>query len=196
MKEIIFFLIIGILFSCNLREMDSVKIDYNKSFFLSIQDSLTTLEKGIKMHCMDGINAGKLNLMFATKTRDKSLYVEVWNGYLNKFECAPFILTKNCLGDEITRFNLTNKPCYFGTDTGYNPVFEIKTDGTIVLKECSIINQHKGWQSITTTNGEKVLVGLMDQKTHCSIKEFKIRSNGLIDETNHFFEILPIPDER
>ena len=181
------FLIITIVFACSCSKPEEQEYEGD---FLGLSDfnlieNTNNLEKGIALRCMETNESDHFQLIFGTRTLDHSLYIELWNGYVHKSECEPFLVSRNCLGEPIDTLKLGERHCYFGTDSSYNPFLEIKTDRTIIVKDSSNTITQDGFKTITAENGELVVVTLVKSISYVSTQVYQILTDGIIEQIDY-----------
>lgn len=181
------FLIIAIAFGCSCSGPEDYekKGDFVRLSDFNILGNTKNLEKGIALQCMETNNTGQFQLIFGTRTLDQSLYIELWNGYVHKSKCDPFLVAKNGLGEPIDTLKLVKRHCYFGTDSSYNPFLEIKTDRTIIVKDSSNTVTDNGFKTITADNGDLVVVSLGKSVSYVSTQVYQISTDGIIEQIDY-----------
>ena len=126
-----------LFFGCAKEERISTK---DSPFQLGYES--TFLEEDFECNCLDYKNIKEDYCVFNTSTIDNRFKIEYWSGYVNDWEVRPYFVSYDCLGNVLDTLYLSKKKCYNGTDSGFNPIIQLKKNFKIVVKSSRVYTEY------------------------------------------------------
>jgi hypothetical protein len=136
-KLLIQIVLILVATSCSKEE----RIDLSDSPF-QLSEETNSFEESFECNCLDYSDNKKDYCVFSTSTIDDSFRIEYWSGYINQWETRPYLVSQDCIGNNIDTLFLTKKYCYNGTDSSFNPQFSIDENLEITGKSSSTYTEY------------------------------------------------------
>lgn len=182
--------------SADKMEMESALEHASASDFRLIPDS-KILSDTFSSCCMELNDCGHNQIVFNCFTQDKSIFLELWNGSTDEFNCRPYFVSKNCLGNSLDTLFISHRTCYSGTDSDFNPLLELRADRTILISDRGTYHDIRS-ELITLENGEEVIGLIGESKLFVNTFTYVLKTNGQFEYTDYsqvIYHTPPAPND-